>query len=245
MNKHSKIYDAIINSVPESEYIAHTLAGDSWTLAETGKGRAGIAMTTLGDSRPPMFAEKPAGMKACQVAQALMSWNFNEASLALAAANACLNTEARIKEFGCQEPFDNYCVRGLDLAGKKIGVVGHLGMPAEIREVAAEYHILELNPQPGDYPASACEWILPQCEIVLITGSSITNKTLPRLLELCRDAYTILAGPSVPLCPALLELGIDRLAGLVITDAGGIKKRITSNISGPPYEFGQSFLIVR
>ena len=40
---------------------------------------------------------------------------------------------------------------------------------------------------------------------------------LPRLLELSREAQVILTGPSVSCCPALTELGIDRLNGRVIT----------------------------
>jgi len=239
------IYDTIINSVPKGERIVDTSAGDSWSLAETDSGNVGIAMTTLGSTRPPIFSESFIGRDVQEAAQTIVSWNFEEASLALAAANACFNTVTRMKEFNCKEPFDNYCTRGLDVIGKKLGIVGHLKMPEEVRNAASEYYILELNPRPGDYPASACEWILPQCDIVIITGSSLINKTLPRLLTLCRNAYTILAGPSVPLCPALLNLGIDRLAGLIISDTEGLKKRQASGVSGPPYEFGHSFLIMR
>lgn len=244
MNKHL-IYDSIINSVPQGEKILNTIPGGSWSLVETDRAKVGIAMTTCGNTRPPMLAENIRGLDLQEAARALLSWNFEEASLALAAINAGLNTEARMKELACEEPYDNYCTRGLDISGKKLGLVGHLKMPEEVRNAAAECHILELNPQPGDYPASACEWILPECDIVIITGSSLINKTLPRLLSLCRQAYTILAGPSVPLCPALLDLGIDRLAGLVITDTEGMKKRQRAGVSGPPYEFGQSFLLMR
>jgi len=239
------IYDTIISSVPQGEKIADTIIGDAWSLVETDKGKVGIAMTTSGSTRPPMFSEGFTGMDIQKAAGALMSWNFPEASLALAAINACLNTESRMQEFGCHEPYDNYCTRGLDLSGKKLGLIGHLKMPEEIRNAAAECHILELHPQPGDYPASACEWILPECDIVLITGSSLINKTLPRLLALCHNAYTILTGPTVPLCPELLNLGIDRLAGLVINDPEGMKKRQTARVSGPPYECGQTFLLMR
>lgn len=239
------IYDTIIGSVPQGENIADTIAGDAWSLVETAKGKVGIAMTTSGSTRPPMLSESLIGMDIQEAARALMSWNFEEASLALAAINACLNTEARMKEFHCKEPYDNYCTRGLDLSGKRLGLIGHLKMPEEVRNAAAECHILELHPQPGDYPASACEWILPECEIVIITGSSLINKTLPRLLALCRNAYTILAGPTVPLCPALLDLGIDRLAGLVINDPERMKKRQAAGVSGAPYDCGQSFLIMR
>lgn len=112
------IYDTIISSVPQGEKIADTIIGDAWSLVETAKGEVGIAMTTLGSTRPPMFTEGFTGMDVQEVARALMSWNLPEASLALAAINACLNTESRMHEFCCQEPYDNYCTRGLDISGK-------------------------------------------------------------------------------------------------------------------------------
>ena len=40
-----------------------------------------------------------------------------------------------------------------------------------------------------------------------MTASPLVNKTLPHLLELSKDAYTILAGPSCPMCPQLLDFG--------------------------------------
>lgn len=241
--KNNLIYDTIVRSVPRGETIAGTSVSASWSLVETEQEKVGIAMTTSGNTRPSLFPDGFAGMDIREAAQAILSWNFEEASLALAAINAVLNTEARIEELGCAEPYEHYCTRGLDLIGKKLGIVGHLNMPEEIKNAVAEYYILEMHPRSGDYPSSACEWILPGCDIVIITGSSLINKTLPRLLTLCHDAYTILAGPSVPLCPALFDTGIDRLAGLVINDTEGMKKRQTTAVSSPPYEFGKTFLI--
>ena len=52
---------------------------------------------------------------------------------------------------------------------------------------------------------------------MIITGSAAINKTLPRLLELSKNARVILTGPSVSCCPELLRIGIDRLHGRVIT----------------------------
>ena len=78
-----------------------------------------------------------------------------------------------------------------------------------------------------------------------MTASTLVNKTLPHLLDLCKNAYTILAGPSCPMCPELLELGIDRIAGLVITDVDGMKHKIIREIPGPPYPMGRPFLLTR
>jgi vacuolar-type H+-ATPase subunit F/Vma7 len=167
------------------------------------------------------------------------------AGYGMAAINAFHNTPARMEALAAYEPFAHYCTDGLDLRGKQIGVIGHLNMPDTIKAQAKKLWLLERNPQPGDYPDSACDWILPQCDIVIITASTLVNKTLPHLLETCQDAYTILAGPSCPMCPALLNFGIDRIAGLVITDVSGMKHKIRNEIAGPPYPMGKPFLLSR
>ena len=163
----------------------------------------------------------------------------------MAAVNAFYNTPARLEQLGAYEPFDNNCTDGVDLKGKRIGVIGHLNMPSSVYDQAKEVLILERNPRPGDYPDSACDWILPQCDVVIMTASTLVNKTLPHLLDLCQNAYTILAGPSCPMCPQLLDLDIDRIAGLVITDVDGMKNKIIHDIPGPPYPMGKPFLLTR
>jgi len=104
-------------------------------------------------------------------------------------------------------------------------------------------YIIERVPKAGDYPDAACDWILPRCDLVIITGSSLINKTLPHLLSLCEDATTILTGPSVPMCPALLDFGIDRLAGMVVTDRQAMAEHVRLGRHGSPYGCGQAFLI--
>ena len=68
------------------------------------------------------------------------------------------------------------------------------------------------------------------------------NKTMPRLLELSRNAKTIVIGPTVPMCPELKSLGIDRLSGMVVTDKAGIIDWM-QKVRGNPYPFGKSFTI--
>lgn len=126
-----------------------------------------------------------------------------------------------------------------------MGLIGHLRMPPGTLDAAKQVYILERHPKPGDYPDSACEYLLPECDTVLITGSSMVNKTLPRLLELCKNAYVILTGPTVPLCPALLDFGIDRLAGMVVTDKAGARRHAAECLDGPPYPYGRTFLLGR
>lgn len=243
MNDFFALYDVLLEGVPDLP-ILNTLSGDFWTGVETREG-LGLAMTTSGDTAPRMLPQLDDSLFLKELSQGVKSWNFAEAGCSMAAINAGYNTEARLHQLQAQEPFEHYCTRGLDLRGKRVGVVGHLNMPEFLRREAKEVWILERNPQPGDYPDSACEVLLPQCDVVLITASTLVNKTLPRLLELCTHAYTILTGPTCPMCPKLLDMGLDRLSGLVITNRPGMKEKITANLPGPPYPLGQPFLLTR
>ena len=241
MKNFFELYDALIEGVAP-ETVTGTLPGRCWTAVET-ENAFGMAMTTPVDTAPRMLSGEYSGMALRELAQAAKSWNLTEAGFGMAAINAFYNTPQRLEALKAYEPFENYCTDGLDLHGKHIGVVGHLNMPRSVYEQAASVRILERSPRPGDYPDSACDWLIPQCDVVIMTASTLVNKTLPHLLDLCRDAYTILAGPSCPMCPGLLDFGIDRIAGLVITDREGMKEKIRREISGPPYNMGKPFLL--
>ena len=239
-----ELYDILLDGIDTAAPVTGTQMGQCWTAVETAE-HFGMAMTTPVDTAPRLLSGDYTGMPLRELAAACRSWNLTEAGYGMAAVNAFYNTPAHLAQLNAYEPFDNYCTDGLDLRGRHIGVVGHLNMPPSIREQAASVRILERSPRPGDYPDSACDWLIPQCDVVIITASTLVNKTLPHLLELCKNAYTILAGPSCPLCPGLLELGIDRIAGLVITDREGMKDKIRNEIPGPPYPMGKPFLLGR
>ena len=244
MKNFFELYDALIEGVDPHIPVSGTRMGRCWTAVQAAD-RFGMAMTTPADTGPRMISGGYEGLPLRELASACKSWNLREAGFGMAAVNAHYNTPERLELLGAYEPFDNYCTQGLDLRGKHIGVVGHLNMPASVYDQAASVRIVERSPRPGDYPDSACDWLLPQCDIVIITASTLVNKTLPHLLELSRDACTILAGPSCPMCPELLRLGLDRLSGLVITDRAGMAHKIENEIPGPPYPMGRPFLLTR
>ena len=244
MNDFFALYDILIAPIDTDAVVTGALMGDCWTAVET-ENHFGMAMTTPVDTAPRMLSRDYCGKPLKSLAAAAKSWNLTEAGFGMAAVNAFYNTPARLEQLGAFEPFDNYCTDGIDLKDKRIGVIGHLNMPSSVYEQSREVLILERNPRPGDYPDSACDFLLPQCDVVIMTASTLVNKTLPHLLSLCENACTILAGPSCPMCPGLLELGIDRIAGLVITDAQGMKDKIIREIPGPPYSMGKPFLLTR
>lgn len=235
------LYDALIDGVESRETVKGAVPGERWALVETEK-TSGMAMFTGGHSIAPMYGRFE-GFTLREAAEAVKSWNLEEASLGLAAANAFYNTPERLDALGARVSMDVFYTDGIDLRGRTVGVIGHMNGPRGLREQAKAVYTLERAPQEGDYPDSACDWILPRCDLVLITGSSLVNKTLPHLLELCEGASVILTGPSVPLCPALLDCGIDRIAGMAIADRAALRERVESGRRGSPYGEGIPFLL--
>ena len=236
------LYEALADGVTSEAPVMETFSGERWSYAAAAEG-VGIAMMTPGDSIPPLHPAGLRGLPLREAAKAAASWNLSEASAGLAAVNAFYNTPAHMETLGSYESFDNYSTVGIDLHGLTVGIVGHMHGPRGLREQAKEVFVLERAPQPGDYPDAACDLLLPRCDLVLITGSSLINKTLPHLLELCENAVTILTGPSVPMCPALLDFGIDRLAGLVVEDRAEMSAHVREGRRGHPYGCGYSFLL--
>ncbi len=231
-------YDLLMQGLPEAVSVKELVHGVSWTAAVLSDGRTGVAMHTTGETVPRLF-ESLIGLPLPEAGKAMLSWNMEEASEALAAVNAWYNTEA----CGCVRP-DVKTLEGMDLHGRTVGMVGkmigHGNMTQEDFACVKKLYVMDREEKPGALPDSACEFFLPECDLVIITGSAAVNKTLPRLLELSRSADVILTGPSVSCCPALLQLGIDRLHGRVITQAEAmlraiVEKRMSVNAYSLPF----------
>ena len=216
-------YEILREGLPGELRIKNFVHGVSWTAAVLSDGSVGVAMHTTGETVPRMF-DTLVGRPLKEAGQALMSWNMEEATEALAAVNAWYNRP------DCGFVSEVKTLDGVDLRGRTVGMIGmmigHSNMTAEDFACAKQLYIMDREEKPGALPDSACEFYLPLCDLVIITGSAAINKTMPRLLELSRHAQVILTGPSVSCCPALLGLGIDRMHGRVITQPEAMMRAI-------------------
>ncbi len=234
-------YDILISGISTDLYVKRIIHGMSWIAAELSDGRYGIALHDTLQSRDRMLPTLE-GLSAREAAGAVRSWNLLEASEAMAVINAFYNTSERLKELGALCDYDKSCTKGMETVGKKIALIGHMSLQPEALNGASEVYIIERSPKPGDYPDSACEYLLPACDIVIMTASAAINKTLPRLLELSKNAKTIIIGPTTPMCPELKTLGISRLSGMVVRDKAAFE-HWTLEKSGSPYPYGDVFMI--
>ncbi|BCG66041.1 MAG: hypothetical protein methR_P3917 [Methyloprofundus sp.] len=100
---------------------------------------------------------------------------------------------------------------------QKIVVIGHYpGIERYYQQYKLK--VIERQPVDRDYPDSAAEFLIPEADWVFITGTSIANKTFPRLMQLASQAKTVLMGPSTPWLPELAEFGVDYLVGVDVID---------------------------
>ena len=103
--------------------------------------------------------------------------------------------------------------------GLRVAVVGHFPFVPSVRAAAAECWVLELAPGPDDLPAERAPEILPQADVVAITGMTLVNGTFEGLAALARpEAYVLLLGATTPLSPLLFEYGVDALSGTILLD---------------------------
>lgn len=210
-----ELYDAILSGVQSEDRIKTVHTGPSWVMVSTEQGKIGVAAVQYGRSGRPVQAERYVGLPVTDAARLVKSWDFEEAALGLAAINTCLNRAERFPDCGEPDAFLRYRGRA---EGKKVAVIGRFAYLEERLKPICDLYVLERTPNAEEYPDPACEYILPEMDLVFITGCTTSNKTLPRLLQLTQNAYTIITGPSTPMSEALFEFGADALCGFCTTD---------------------------
>jgi len=159
---------------------------------------------------------------ALELAEYAKSESLLEASIGMATINSLID----IDESKCIEKnaFEIILEKG---QGKNVAIVGHFPWIPKLREKVKNFWVLEQRLREGDLPAKEADRILPQCDVVGITGTSFINHTVEGLLNLCKNAYVVLVGPTSPLSSVLFEYGIDAICGSKIIDPDQLIRSIS------------------
>lgn len=223
------IHDEILATLPNGK-VDDIRIGLHWTAVAVTVGdeqHCGLASTLTGEHVHGELVIPQAGrleqQSALELAHFVKSDYPTLRSIGTAAINALL------------PPCPEYWIDGNAeevLAGhgaeKTVALIGHFPFIPSLRERVGKLHVLELNPQPGDLPASAAPQILPQADVVAITSMTLINNTLGDLLALCRPgARIVLVGPSTPLSPVLFDHGIELLSGSFVTEIDPVLRAIS------------------
>jgi len=218
-----KILDEIIASLPLDSPV-HNVCTCVFLTAVVSR-HCGLA-STLRDETTPHRPVTDAGSliqkSALELAEYARSDNLLEAAIGIAAINSLLD----IDESQCVET-NAYDILAQEGKGKKIAIVGHYPFIPRLQSVARKLWVIEKRPREGDFPAEEAANILPQADVVAISGTSLINHTLENLLNLCHNSFVVIVGPSCPLSPVLFNYGVDVLAGAKVVEAEAVIEGIS------------------
>jgi hypothetical protein len=216
--------EALLAGLRADAPVREVVVGAFWTavVLKTDPPRCGLASTLRAenhdDSPPVRWPGRLHEHSGRELAEWLHSLRVLEASIGMAAFNALLEVDESIcTDMNAEEVI---LQRG---ASRCVAIVGHFPFVERVRGAAKDCWVLELNPRPGDLAAASASEILPQADVVALTGTSLLNHTFDSLVALCRpDAFVIVLGASTPLSPILFDRGVDAIAGTKVVDVQAV-----------------------
>jgi uncharacterized protein (DUF4213/DUF364 family) len=232
------VIEALLHSVQVDAPVQQVTVGAFWTAValDTDPPSCGLASTMRPATHPGGPPVPDAGHLLERSGRELAAWlrssSTLEASIGMAAFNALLQVN----------PFDeSVCVevnaaeviveRGSD---RRVAIVGHFPFVERVQRAAGECWVLEMHPQPGDLPAERAAEVLPQADVIALTGTSLTNHTFDDLVALCRpDAFVVLLGGSTPLSPVLFDHRVDVVAGTLVVDVPAALRTVGQGATFP------------
>lgn len=192
-------------------YTCVMLESNSCGLAYTFRNELGCCCGTLND------AGRLIGREAAEIVPWAKSGDRLRATIGLAVINSIINNR--------DIHWDTGNITGaLDVGyNDTFGMVGDFRpILAEIRKKTKNIFVFEQGiPQRSDlYSNDTIPLLLPKCDVVIITATSIINHTFDEIISYCKDARKVcLVGPSTPLCPEIFSTyNLTLLAGSIVKD---------------------------
>lgn len=183
-------------------------------------GRCGLAYTLHEKEYESCCVIADAGRLVGRQASELIPWmkspDVTACAVGLAALNAVIEPPAAAVE---SDILDLLSFRPEDT----VGMVGYFGPLVEpLKKRVRALYIFERKPDPGYdiLPEDAARDLVPKCQVVVTTATTILNHTIDSLLDLAKSAREIaILGPSTPFLPDIFRVrGVTLLSGLQVTD---------------------------
>ena len=251
----------ILGSELDEITIDRAVVGLFFTGVKLSNGAAGISATPIkaipeavccpSSAMAMPFPGKLRGRRATDVAREALSGHGIRRAVGIATVNALADCCWQRRPHPDVEL--RYGVDAFDATdirhGDKVVVVGaFVPFLKELKRRGQAFLVLEQDPStlkadelPFFRPAEQAAEILPDADVVLITGSTLVNNTLEHLLALTRpDARVTVVGPTVGMLPnAFLARGADVLGCVRITEPDPFLDLLAEGGSGYHF-FGRS-----
>ena len=185
--------------------------------------RLGLAAHLPGAERgEPVFPEKAmfglVGRSACDLAWWLTGDEWLETGIGMAALNSLLEIDHdKLHEINAKN------VIAERAAGKNLMVVGHFPFVDTMRSTVRNLWVMEKKPGAEYLSEEEGYELLPEADVVAITGSSLINHTFERIVSNCRSgSFKVMLGPTTPLSTVLFDYGLDAIGGVLVEDANTV-----------------------
>lgn len=221
------IIEALLTSLNGDATIREAAANPSWIAVWSRYcGLAATLASSEIDSNRAIDVAGLAGRSARETAALALSDDPFDAAIGVAALNSLLDVdESRCEELNGRDLLIEHARR------KNVVLVGHFPFVPALRDVAGRLSVLELRPRPGDLPAAEAARVIPQAEVVAVTGTAFVNHSIDALLRYCRpQALVIVLGPSTPLSPVLFSFGVDIISGARVVDPTLVLRQVAGGV---------------
>ena len=216
------LIDEVCNEVlpiAAGHHVADVRIGLGYTGVQLDDGRCGLAYTFRQQTGAGCAVMPEAGSLTGRSAGELAALVQCRDVIRAAVGLATLNALVRPQGYDTGDILNLLAVDQADV----VGMVGYFGPLVDtLRKNSKALHIIEQREDMGanTLPVTSAETILPQCHVVIITATTLLNRTLDGLLSYCRSAREIaILGPSTPMLPRVFApRGVTLLSGIEVID---------------------------
>jgi uncharacterized protein len=241
--------------------VERAVVGLFFSGVKLSTGHAGSAATPIKDIPEAVccpssamampFPGKLTGRRAAALMEEAVDSTGVRRALGIAALNALAQAAAEsgaLPETEVLRDMDAFDAAEIDPTEKVVVVGAFAPFLRSLRQIGADYLVLEKDPatlkpveMPFFRPAELAPEVIPQADVLLITGTTLINESLDRLLALAKPTARIaIVGPTVTMMPdAFFRRGCDILGGVEITDPDAFLDVISEGGSGYHF-FGKS-----
>lgn len=225
------VLETLLTDLPSGWRVTDLYIGANWVLSlvsqPDGTQQAGVASSPrqIASESPFQIGHYTPNDKAEIFINLLTSPDAASASVGLATLNAVNQPpESALTTFDAANWLTEKCVNWA------IAIFGRFPfIEDEIRPFARQVWVFEQEPQAGEFSLSDIATIVPQADLIAITGSSVINHTIDLILPHRKpDATVVILGPSTPLSAKLFTCDVSAMFGVRVVNLQQVIASVTA-----------------